>query len=283
MIRNCIYCQSSTKRFLSQKNTTQILQKISRCVYCDTIFPEKSMSVEESKNYIHDEVYDINKYNDKLFNDSINKDFFVINKIKKYFREGENALDVGAHIGGFVHNLKKIGYDSYGIDIYKDATDFAKKKGLNIFESQFTEYLPQIIESKSFSLITFMESIYYFEDPKTVLLKAKSLLEKNGLLIIQTINGDSTYFNNRTFFSRYGDNVQFIPTFKSINYWLKDLSFTVLETTALPRFKINKLLKYNRSFKSVVRNFGLFLNRLDYFNKNPIRSSDKLIIIARKN
>jgi len=283
MISKCIYCQSDkTIKWVIQKKSNQVKQKIVKCNNCNTIFPEKSMSEDESRIYIHNELYDINKYNVNTFKEAVSKDYFVVKKIKEYFRNGENALDVGGHIGGFIYNLQEIGYDTYGLDIYKNAVDFAIRMGQNMYQSQFIEDLPYSIESKSFSLITFMESLYYFKDPKTVLLKTKSLLNQNGLLVIQTINGDSKYFKNHTFFSRYGDNVQFMPTFKSIKYWLEDLNFNVLEIIALPRFSINQLLKYDKSFKSIIRKCGLFLNHLDYKNRTPLESSDKLIIIARK-
>jgi len=240
------------------------------------------MLEQENISYISNDIYANYNYQPIDFDKSIEKDYYVGRVIKKYYNNGDNSLDIGAHIGGFVHNMKKIGYDACGIDIYKNAVDFAKNMDQKVYESDFTNDLPIIISKNQFSLISFMETIYYFNDPEKVLLKTKDLLKENGILLIQTINGLSKYFNNNTFFSRYGDNVQFMPTYHSIKHWLRYLNFNILEVRALPRYNINQLLKYNKLNQYLVKNIGLFLNSLDLANRMPIELSDKLIIIAQK-
>ncbi len=99
----------------------------------------------------------------------------------------KNSLDIGAGFGDFVELLSKNGVDSYGIE-YDDLT--FKHSNSRIINKLFDTSFP---EDKKYDLISINQSIYYFENTITILKKISSLLNKNGKILISTINPESKF------------------------------------------------------------------------------------------
>jgi SAM-dependent methyltransferase len=277
----CPFCDDTSISYVTdiQNNGNGEKIEILSCKICGVLFPIKAMSVNESNSFINEEIY-VEKFCQEDLVKHVEKDYFVSNILKKHVNKNSIALDVGSHIGGFVLSLNKIGFNAYGVDICENAVEFSVENGLKCFYASFSN-LPTELVGKEYSIITFMETFYYFEKPNDVLLKVHNLLINNGILLIQTINAKSRYFNKNTLFSRYGDNAQFFPTYDSIKKLLENNNFIVNQIESLPSYYINKLLKYNGVFGGAIRMFGIVVNHIHVYFRN-IFYSDKIIIIAKK-
>ena len=111
------------------------------------------------------------------------------------------------------------------------------------------------------------------------------MLADDGYLLIQSICGTSSHFEDKSvsYFARYNDYVQVIPTFESIEYWLTNSGFEIEYMKELPILGINKHFKYDgKHLKFFHTYFGVFLDFFQNLLFRNIASADKLIIIAKK-
>lgn len=109
------------------------------------------------------------------------------NEIKKIIGDEKfkTMLDVGCHSGKFTHELSKKTPKTkiYGIDISKEAINYAKKSYKNIsFKVAEAKKLP--FKNASFDLVTCLEVMEHIEKPNLVLKEIKRVIEDNGKIII---------------------------------------------------------------------------------------------------
>lgn len=123
-----------------------------------------------------------------------------------------------------------------------------------------------------------MEVIYYFQDLKKSLDYVHSMLVDEGILLIKCHQGLSRWYRDHSYFSRYGDHVQGIPTLQSMRYCLSNAGFEIVRISALHAadllfFPFSALPrgKIRRFFNSVI-------NRL----RIDIAHADRLLFVARK-
>ncbi len=260
-------------------------QDIYQCKKCKSFYPQKRKSFDEIPEYLSNQNTNKEEFRSSDQRSEVNKNNYVIKVLKRVINVRGKALDVGAYTGGFVDNLKSIGFSAYGIEPQNNAVSYAQKEGLNVFSGTFPDNIPGNIPQDGYLLISFLESIYYSTNLKQTLDKASQVLSDNGYLLVQNICGSSSHFEdeNVSYFERYNDYVQVIPTYESIQYWLIHSGFEIVYVDELPIFNINKHFKYEGKYLKFFHTyFGVFL---DFFNKllfGNIASADKLIIIAKK-
>ena len=112
-----------------------------------------------------------------------------LNIIEKYKKRGK-ILDVGCATGFFLELAKSRGWDVYGTDVSKFASEYAKKKsGLrNIFYGDLKKVK---FKDDMFDVITIFDVIEHLPDPKNTLKRIYNLLRKNGLIVITTPDSGS--------------------------------------------------------------------------------------------
>lgn len=102
-----------------------------------------------------------------------------------------NCLDIGC-ASGYMLSQIHLSYPNtkyYGVDVYKEAIQYAKSKYPNInFQVAFAEKLP--FGSESFELITFYETIEHIENPLSALKEIKRVLKKGGISIVSMDSGN---------------------------------------------------------------------------------------------
>lgn len=104
-----------------------------------------------------------------------------IQGIPKFTRNGK-LLDVGCSYGRFIHELKKLGWAVYGIEPNKKVSEFGMKNlCLNIICADIDDYL---IPKDRFDVITMMMVLEHIHHPKSVLIKVRNALKKDGTLIL---------------------------------------------------------------------------------------------------
>ena len=281
----CLFCSiDKLDSFSKQTDRSGQDRHIYSCKNCGVLITSNRTVKEKIVNHLQGDVYKQKKYDRNDFIKDVNKDYFVLQELKTHFTlMTGNALDVGAHIGGFCYNLRGLGFETYGLDIYNDAVKFGVKNGERIYLGDFPNDIPEELLNKKYTIISFMESFYYLVDPKRSLLKVMELLDKGGYLLIQSINGLSNYYSNKneSYFIRYGDYVQFIPNMKTFEYWLKEVGLDIVWATSLPSFKINQIIKYSGPYNKLIKKIGLGINKI--FSRNvSVDIADKIIILAQK-
>ena len=175
--------------------------------------------------------------------------------LKKYASLPKDAkiLDLGCGVGEFLFELKKGGYEVFGMDFDRDAIKIAKNQfGLeNVFALSFEEFC-QKSDLPKFDVITFFEVIEHLADPAAFIKNIKNLLKPGGKIILSTpsrkrmlpnLNSwdfpphhftrwDATSLSN--IFSRFGFSVQ------SVSYVEQ---FKVLRESVLGKLTTGLVLK----------------------------------------
>ncbi len=113
---------------------------------------------------------------------------WIIKKVK----DKNKILDVGSGNGDLVFKLKNNSNEVTGIeldsDMYKLSCNKNKYKNVKFIEGDFLKYN---FKSNKYDAIIFVASIHHM-DMKDALIKAKNLLNKNGIIIIVGLSTPST-------------------------------------------------------------------------------------------
>lgn len=111
-----------------------------------------------------------------------------VNKLLKYKKNGR-ILDVGCGRSIFLKELKKRGWDVYGIEIFEENVNFLKKEyNIQMFNGDFCKIdLPE----KFFDVVAFWHVFEHVQNPLEALNKIKRILKDDGIVIMELPNIDS--------------------------------------------------------------------------------------------
>ncbi len=108
--------------------------------------------------------------------------------IPSYVRDGK-ILDVGCGDGDTLVQLKKMGWETYGLDIDSKAIEIAKKRGINARLGTFREISKY--PDNYFDAIRLYHVIEHLDNPSECLSLISKKLKKEGELLIGTPNIES--------------------------------------------------------------------------------------------
>ena len=86
-----------------------------------------------------------------------------------------------------------------------------------------------------------LDTMYYLHDLQKSFLKVRKMLRDDGVFVITCHQGYSPYYDENqgnSYFSRYGDYVQGIPTFSALQYCLERSGFRIMKTGGIEAGKI---------------------------------------------
>lgn len=110
------------------------------------------------------------------------------------YREGGKILDVGCGNGYFLKWMQKQGWQVYGVEISKAASQVAQRHGLEVYNGE----LPKAkYPSDYFDVVTMNQVLEHVYSPSEYVQEAKRILKPNGILIICVPNIQS--FEERIF------------------------------------------------------------------------------------
>lgn len=207
-----------------------------------------------------------------------------LNKISRYTKLTKGKiLDVGCATGVFLKIAEDKGWDPYGVEVSKYATDFAKRKfHLKVFcgELKNAEY-----KNNYFDVVTGFDLIEHVEDPKRLVIEVKRILKPNGYIALQTTMTDSLLFLTADFVYKL--------TFGKISK-LAQIAYPVHHSNHFSRYTLTKLLEDN-GFKIIAKENvemfyeetslpKIFLPLLKFFGllSKLIGKTIELFIIAQK-
>ena len=153
-------------------------RKIILCPRCQVQFLYPPLSEEDKNNIYNNEEYDAWGNNNEIFS-SMKKENFknLIKKILRYKSSG-NLLDVGCGPGYLLEEAKKIGFNSYGIELSTIASNIAKKE---FGEDKIYNGTIETCDWKNmFDIITMTDLFEHVDDPVGTLIKSKELLNHTG-------------------------------------------------------------------------------------------------------
>jgi 2-polyprenyl-3-methyl-5-hydroxy-6-metoxy-1,4-benzoquinol methylase len=169
--------------------------------------------------------------------------------IRKYANSG-NFLDVGCSFGGLLESASKY-YIPFGIEISDYAySQAAKQFGENIHHGTLYDHK---FGHNFFSVITMIELIEHLADPVYAISQCFELLQKNGVLVIQTAN-----MNGKQAKDLGKEYEYFMPG--HLSYFTAENITSLLKKTGFRKIKIYypvefgllpKLLKSRGSFKNL--------------------------------
>jgi SAM-dependent methyltransferase len=107
----------------------------------------------------------------------------------KALTPGKKLLDVGAATGFFLAIARRFGFEVYGVEISSYAAERSRKKGIPTIAGT----LEDVPNEPKFNVLTMFDVIEHVENPLTLCVRANTLLEKDGILVINTPDIGSVY------------------------------------------------------------------------------------------
>lgn len=170
MIKNCFVCNHKFNKVGNINGQT-----ILKCGNCGLGITEKQTF--QIGDYHRDETY---IREEELFKNIFKKRVDIIGEFK---RKGK-VLEVGCSTGILLSLFKDEGWKVKGVEISETAALAAKHRGIDVTVEPFQRLK---LEEK-FDLIIFNHTLEHLQYPKKVLEKARSMLNKNGLIYIDLPN-----------------------------------------------------------------------------------------------
>ena len=148
--------------------------------------------------------------------------------VPNFIRNGK-ILEVGCSYGGFLLQLKKLGWIVKGIEINEKAVDFAKNLlNLDILNIDLEEFTPEFLYDKIYLRMV----IEHLESPKKIIKRLHSFLKPKGRLILSIPDFSGLEVK---IFKKYAYTLQlpyhlyhFTPS--SIKRYLKAAKFSKIKT-----------------------------------------------------
>lgn len=172
-----------------------------KCLHCDSVqihpFPSLRNLVEAynvnyhgfalptEKGVLYSCLYKIVEWN-------------TMREIKRILHKDSHVLDVGCGIGIFLNNLKSFGYNEIeGVDFSEKAVAAVNKSGIKCHLGTFLDLKK---EDSRYNLISMNNYLEHTLSPLEELIKVKSLIKDDGVLLGEVPNFNSC---DRVIFGRY--------------------------------------------------------------------------------
>ncbi len=181
----CPLCQKPSI-FFRQINSYRYYQ----CRNCTTLFLDPAPSDTTLKNFYNTDFdYSAGQKNEVKIRDRAK---IIYQNLKKLNPKGKTLLDIGSGYGYFLEEMNKKGLITLGLEPSAKLNNYAFNKfQIKSLNKSFGEYQ----SNKKFDYITLIHVIEHVKNPSGIIQKAVSLLNRGGILFIETPNLNSHLFN----------------------------------------------------------------------------------------
>ena len=204
----CTVCKDSESIVVLRKESI-VLHK---CQKCGTVFLAGYSNGFVSELYAYYDKYE-NVDKEDVYNPVTNARCQDLLRWFSRFGIGREVLDVGCGLGQFVEVANRSGWIAEGLELSREAVNFARRQGLAVQELDF---LSAAIKPNSYDLVTLFEVIEHVPNPAEFLYRAGEVVRSGGLVYLTTPNfasvdrcllgenwkvigpGHLTYFTSRT-------------------------------------------------------------------------------------
>lgn len=184
---NCPLCQTESK-FAFEAKGFNLLD----CIECSHRFAE----IKAGENHIA-EIYDDSYFNgggagysDYLDEAEMlqNRGAMYAKKLEKFISEKGRILDVGAAAGFILQGFIDEGWRGIGLEPNAEIAETGREKfGLDIRQSSLESFQTD----EKFDLISMIQVVAHFYEPRKAFENSADLLNKNGFLLVETWNRES--------------------------------------------------------------------------------------------
>jgi len=210
----CPFCGSAEysmyERFGSELQFTYVLCRNCKLVYNsprprydqDFIDSAYASYYQFSENMELDNSTEVEHSSVKMFKEEVEN-------LIRYDKKRTNLLDIGSAMGTFLFAAKPYYKKAIGLDVSKQMASYVEKNvGVNVYLQQFNDFF----YDEKFSLIHMSHVIEHIPNPVEWLRKAASMLEEDGILVINVPNKFSLGFRLQHFYYKLGLKKQFSST-----------------------------------------------------------------------
>ena len=292
-IKKCRICGSPKQKLIATVMKAEFVQ----CQKCTHVYNKYTYDYKFLTNFWKKKGNVINvhshkgqqKYRPKFLSQP--KVDFILKSGKK--GKNLNWLDMACGNGEFLTQVKRKGVKPYGFDLNSNDVKLARKKGLNVFRKDMTDFCDfALSENIKFD---FASATGYFDmvsDPNYELRTFNKIMKKGGLLMVDLPNFNSVCHDMIRYFPeesiRHLNATQTSSyTFKSLSLLLKRNNYKIIKRWAygIDFYMImNVLNQHNKNFyktnamKVMTKNFAKFQEIFD----KEIESADTLFVVAKK-
>jgi SAM-dependent methyltransferase len=210
----CPFCGSAEcsiyERFGSDLQFTYVL-----CRHCSLVYESPRPRYDQdfidaayASYYQFSENIEL-EHDTKIQHSAVNMFEEEVKNLLQYDKRRTNVLDIGSAMGTFLFAAKPYYKKAIGLDVSEQMARFAEKStGATIYLQQFNDFnYPE-----KFSLIHMSHVIEHIPNPVEWLRKAATMLEDDGILVINVPNKYALGFRMQHFFYKAGLKKQFSST-----------------------------------------------------------------------
>ncbi|NQT90610.1 MAG: class I SAM-dependent methyltransferase [Candidatus Omnitrophica bacterium] len=161
--------------------------KIVKCKDCGLVYVNPRLKEEALKDIYNESYGDTYIKQESTRSSQAEEDFDDVSKHCHF--NGNKLLDIGCSAGFFLKAAKERGWQCRGIDLDKEAVEFAKKKFDLDVEYRALEETD--FKEKEFDLITLWGVLAHLRDPKAYFIYINRILKDDGWLVLSSLNIDS--------------------------------------------------------------------------------------------
>lgn len=176
--KQCLICDHKQLKDLQEYSASYLC----KCGKCGFIFAKKIPTMKELEDH-----YGTYGRNDYLSPITIKRYNELLDEFEKY-RSTNRILDVGCGIGYFLDQAKKRGWEVYGTEYTEEAVSICQSKGISMQKGKLE---PSNYESGFFDIITSFEVLEHINNPQEELQNFHTILRKGGLVYLTTPNFNS--------------------------------------------------------------------------------------------
>jgi len=187
----CNLCRSIHINELCLKDRNGNYLRTVICVKCGLIWSDPRPSEEKIKNFYSKEY---RKEYKKILKPKLKHIYRDANEAIKRFcffkeilRDNYNILDIGSGSGVFVYTMRKLGYNTSGIEPDEGHVLFSKEK---LQLPVTTGFIQDVQGREVYDLITLHHVLEHLVDPLRELKKIWLLLKDNGYLVVEVPNAE---------------------------------------------------------------------------------------------
>lgn len=224
-----------------------MVPEFTQCPKCKTLTLNRTSNESEKENY--EKRLNWESYENYLRPFREKQAKIIISTLKK-FTGGKDLLDIGCAAGWFLNYVQKSGFLPFGIEPQANLVRMARK---NCPKAKITigDIQKNKLSLNNFNVVTLLSVFEHFDNPQKAIQFIKRVIKPNGLLVIQTPNGQSwTMFLSRfllyisrgkistpiitLFQSEYVSKHWYVYNKNSLQNLLEKFGFKVLQTDFLP-------------------------------------------------
>jgi len=185
LVTNCVLCGVKPEQFRPYADVSG--WRYVSCANCGLVFLNPQPTEEElGVFYNHSYNYDLRRYKD-----SIPQQQVWLELLEQFTQHPGNLLEVGCSYGYFLAAAQKRGWSACGVELGKEAAEFARRElGLPVERGRILD-LPRSTAS-SFDAIVAWHVLEHDPEPYAFLETAYDLLRPGGILALRVPNLDST-------------------------------------------------------------------------------------------